>query len=170
MPREKAKLLPSISTEKPQPSTTAVSPDSIEQSTSSTSSASSSTAAVVVVEQPTDIPSKVLPDETPKPLPPTHLEIIPDKAKTPEEKSKESPVSVTDHDEDTSEIKTPSMTPRSPVAPAQPVLELNVPPAKPLSGKLFIHISIKISYLFLASQSTDLTKRTQYYKVNKYFN
>jgi len=122
-------------TQKIQPSTTILSPDSIEASTSSSSSSIGA-----VVAPPSDIPSEVLPDQTSKPLPPTHLELIPDKTEIHQEKTKDSPVSNTDHDEDTSEIKTPPMTPRSPVAPMPTILELNVPPSKSISGKLTIYI------------------------------
>jgi hypothetical protein len=88
-------------------------------------------------------------------LPPTHIEITKtDKNQIIEEKKKESPVLTTDVDDDTSEIKTPPMTPRSPVAPMPTILELKVPPtpSKPLTSNYiyFYHCYI---YVFLLSIS-----------------
>ena len=73
-----------------------------------------------------------------KPLPPTHLETTVEKKEVIQEKKKDSPMSPIDPDEDTSEIKTPPMSPRSPVAPPTPtVLELK-PPSKALTSN-FTH-------------------------------
>ncbi len=175
IPREKPKLLPVVNTEKIQATTTALSPDSIEVSTSSESSAApavtttapsslpsessaalaatttapptlpsaSSTAAVAITTAPSPLPPgsalQALIGKRMKPLPPANLEKTTtrtDKNPIIEVKKKDSPVSNTDPDEDTSEIKTPPMTPRSPLAPAPTVLELKVPPtpSKPLSS------------------------------------
>jgi hypothetical protein len=130
-----------MNTEQTQPSTTTLSPDSIEVSTSSPSS----TAAVATTIAPADAAPSSLPSDSAlqallgkkmKPLPPTSLQTTTDKNEIIKEKEKDSPVSNTDPDEDTSEIKTPAMSPRSPVAPMPTILELKVPPtpSKPLSS------------------------------------
>ncbi|CAF3479645.1 unnamed protein product [Adineta steineri] len=151
IPREKPKLLPLPKTEKTQASTTTkLSPDSIEASTSSSSSAAGPTPATTN-PVPSDSPAESPIYKKTKPISLPNVEIPTDKNKTTEEKNKNSPTSNTDLDEDTSDIKTPPMTPRSPVTPAPPppVLELKVPPStKPIS----------------TSQSNDLTKRIEYYQ------
>jgi hypothetical protein len=130
IPREKPKLLPISSVEKPNaPTTTTLSPDSIDLSTSS------STAAPA----PSNSALQALIGKKMKPLPPTHLETTIEKKEIIEEKKKDSPISITDPDEDTSEIKTPPTSPRSPVAPMPTVLELK-PPSKPITSN-FTHFN-----------------------------
>jgi hypothetical protein len=133
IPREKPKLLPIPSAEKPQVSTTtattALSPDSIDASTSS---------SATPTPAPQNSAIQALIGKKMKPLPPAHLETTIEKKEVIEEKKKDSPMSPISPDEDTSEIKTPPMSPRSPVAPPTPtVLELK-PPSKPLTSN-FTH-------------------------------
>jgi hypothetical protein len=126
--------------EKPKPST-ALSPDSIEVSTSSSSSAvvPPTTIAAATAAPSSSLTGSALQallGKKIKPLLPINLETKIDKNQTTEIKKKDSPASNTDLDEDTSDIKTPPMSPRSPIAPMPTILELKVPPipSKPLSG------------------------------------
>jgi hypothetical protein len=124
------------SAEKPKTSATAiVSSDPIEVSTpASTDAPAPSTSALQAL-----FGKKI------KPLPPTHLETTIAKKELSEEKKKDSPISITDPDEDTSEIKTPPMTPRSPVAPMPTILELKAP-SKPLTSNFLHFYWINIIY------------------------
>ena len=128
MPRDKPKLLPLTNTEKPQAPTTNLSPDSIEASAASTNST-----AAVLPSLPPGSALQALIGKKMKPLPPTHLETTTttDKNQIVEEKRKDSPSSNTDLDEDTSDIKTPPMSPNTPAPPMPTVLELKVPPTPP---------------------------------------
>jgi hypothetical protein len=142
MPRERPKLLPMTNTENTQAPTTTFSPDSIEAPTVSTSSttAAAAAAAAGLPSLPPGSALQALIGKRIKPLPPTTLETVTttttDKNQIIEEKKKDSPTSNTDLDEDTSDIKTPPMSPHSPVAPMPTILELKVPPApsKPITS------------------------------------
>ncbi|CAF3983151.1 unnamed protein product, partial [Rotaria sordida] len=154
IPREKPKLLPLTNTEKPQApaaTTTTFAPDSIDISTSS----SSTTGAVVAsVDAPSSLPPnsalQALIGKKVQPLPSTNFETIADENQLTNDKKKDSPVSYTDIDEDTSDITTPLMSPQSPVAPLPTVLELKLPPTNSKS--------------LSTSQSNEIAKRKQYYQ------
>ncbi|CAF2336069.1 unnamed protein product [Rotaria sp. Silwood2] len=154
IPREKPKLLPLITPEKPQAvaATTPVSPDFIDISTSS----SSSTGAVVAsAAAPPSLPPgsalQALIGKKIKPLPSTSFETMTNKNQSHNDKKKDSPVSNTDIDEDTSDIKTPLISPQSPTAPLPTVLELKVPPTNSKS--------------LSTSQANEIAKQKQYYQV-----
>ncbi|CAF3345077.1 unnamed protein product [Rotaria sp. Silwood1] len=153
IPREKPKLLPLINTEKTQTvaAATTLTPDSIDISTSS----SSSTGAVVtstaaLSSLPPGSALQALIGKKIKSVPSANFDTITDKNQSTNEEKKDSPVSNTDIDEDTSDIKTPLMSPQSPIAPLPTILELKVPPthSKSLS----------------TSQSNEIAKRKQYYE------
>ncbi|CAF0725358.1 unnamed protein product [Adineta ricciae] len=138
IPREKPKLLPLSNTEKTQTSKPVISPDAIESPSASSPAPTNSTIKALFEKKKS------------RPTPPSNLDISTNQNTTSPDKKKPSPASNTDLDEDTSDIKTPPMSPRSPVAPSPPVLELNAPraPLKPIS----------------TSQSNDLSKRIEYYQ------
>jgi hypothetical protein len=135
IPREKPKLLPLPNQEKQQTSTATISPDSIEVSTASSSSAPA-VSTTTPAPPPPGSALKALFGKKIKPLPPPNLQIATDKNEIVEEKNKITPTSNTDLDEDSSDIKTPPMSPRSPVTQMPTTLELKLPPtsAKPLSS------------------------------------
>ncbi len=166
IPREKPKLLSLTNQEKQQASTATISPDSIEASTASSSSAAPTS---TTTPAPPGSALKALFGKKIKPLPPPNLQLPIDKNDIIEEKTKISPASNTDLDEDSSDIKTPPMSPRSPVTQKPTTLELKLPPTstKPLSSNYInFYLLISYIYLFLASQANDIAKRTQYYQVS----
>ena len=127
IPREKPKLLPfnDKKADKLQPAASTISPDSIDDSSSSSSAAPAESVV------PTGSVIQALFGKQPKLPPPTSLDLKPDKNPVIEKKVKESPSPNTDLSEDTSDIRTPPMSPRSPVKPMPPIVELNVPPTPP---------------------------------------
>ncbi|CAF3235917.1 unnamed protein product [Rotaria socialis] len=155
VPREKPKILPLTKIEKPQATTTMIAPTSIEISSSSSSSAAAAT-TVTGVAATTSLPSgsalASLIGKKIKPLSSNTAETITDKQQNQpiDIKKKDSPLSHTDVDEDTSDIKTPLISPQSPIAPPPTILELIVPPAN--------------SKLSSASSKIDIAKRKQYYQ------
>jgi hypothetical protein len=154
MSREKPKLLPLTNTEKTKTSTTTLSPDSIEGSAESSFSTAAAPAASSSF--PPGSALQALLGKKMKPLPPANLEIIPEKNSIIEEKKKDSPGSNTDLDEDTSDIKTPAMSPHSPAAPMPTILELNIPStsSKLLSSK-YIDISVYQNRIFICRVSIE---------------
>ena len=158
IPREKPKLLPMPSSDKPQVIMTARSPDSIEVSTSSSSSAAASA--------PSNSAIQALFGKKVKLVSPTHLDTIPKKESIHDVKKKDSLAPNTDPEDDTSEIKTSPMISHLPPTPLPTIVELKAP-IKPLSSNsLTFPSSIPFNDCLLASQSNDMAKRAQYYQVS----
>ncbi|CAF4000677.1 unnamed protein product [Rotaria magnacalcarata] len=140
LPREKPKLLPLTKIEKPQATTANIAPTSIEIPSSSSSSAPTTVAGVAAKSSLTSGSAlESLIGKKVKPLSSNTVETITDKQQNQpiDIEKKDSPLSYTDVDEDTSDIKTPLMSPQSPIAPPPTILELIVPPtnSKLSSGK-----------------------------------
>lgn len=134
IPREKPKLFPMPSTDKPQTVMPARSPDVAEVSTSSSSSAAAPTTAMSTTPPPPPNSAiQALFGKKITAIPPAHLITPAKKEQIYEEKKKDSPAPNSDSEDDVSEIKTPPMPTRSPVTPAPVILELK-PPIKPLSS------------------------------------
>lgn len=137
IPLEKPKLLPLTKPEQTPGTKNVVGSNSIAISTTSSSSTGLITENTT---QPLPLGSalEALIGKKIQSLPPTNVATTPNKNNAPIDiKKKNSPIVTTDVDEDTSDIKTPLMSPQTPVAPMPTVLELKIPPspAKPLSGK-----------------------------------
>lgn len=83
-----------------------------------------------------------------KPVKPTELDLSMDNHENNEEKKNESPSSFVDVEQDTSDIKTPALTPSSPVKPLPTVIELQIPPspAKTSTGRFLNFFSVVIKY------------------------
>lgn len=163
VPKDRTKLTPLANIDNTQPSTSMLSPDSIDASASSTSAAAA----------PNPPASSALEALVGKKLkPPTTLENIPDKPdkKGPvEAKIKESPSPHTDLDEDSHDIKTPPMTPRSPTKPMPQVLELSIPPTPNKSSPsmhCFVIKNVFVTNIFAEGPSPEIEKRAQYYRVS----
>ncbi|CAF4839120.1 unnamed protein product, partial [Rotaria magnacalcarata] len=153
LPREKPKLLPLTKIEKPQATTANIAPTSIEIPSSSSSSAPTTVAGVAAKSSLTSGSAlESLIGKKVKPLSSNTVETITDKQQNQpiDIEKKDSPLSYTDVDEDTSDIKTPLMSPQSPIAPPPTILELIVPPTN--------------SKLSSESSRNDIAKRKQYYQ------
>lgn len=163
IPREKPKLFPMSSMDKPQTVMPSRSPDA-EISTSSSSSAAA-LAVTMNTTPPSNSAIQALFGKKIKSIPPAHLITSTKKEPIYEEKKKDSPAPNSDPEEDVSGIQTPPMASHSPVTPTPVILELK-PPIKPLSSNsLPFYKSIALMDFFLASQSNDIAKRAQYYQV-----